>query len=480
MNAFAREAAETKEAEEAKMGRTAWMAIGGVVALGALLFGVLSTGARARPASSPAPQDWFKTGTGLGVQKVKLALPDFGAANAATKPLEQFFDQVLWNDLEYSGIIQMVSKSFYPTPSSWPTQPTQLAGQQQQWTQPPASAQMIALGNLTAAGTNLSASGWLEDLTNTSAPPMLAKIYQGAATEEGARELAHELANDIITLLGGGVPSITQSHIVYSHQIGNIIELWVMDYDGANARQITHLGTESFMARWSPDASQIAFTCYERYRHVLNAQICRYSMITNTVLHFPQFPGANWAPAWSPNGAELAFSSSMRGPTEIYETNANGTDPKQLTFAPRAVNTSPVWNPKTGQQIVFVSDRGGLPGLYEMNADGSNVVKIDLPDMGYVVDPTWSPNGYLLAFSWRRPNGNYDLYVMDLSTHQLLQLTHDAGRNERPSWAPDGRHLVFQSDRTGTGEIWTMLADGSGLRQLTHSGKNLSPNWSWK
>jgi TolB protein len=109
------------------------------------------------------------------------------------------------------------------------------------------------------------------------------------------------------------------------------------------------------------------------------------------------------------------------------------------------------------------------------------VVKIDLPDMGYVVDPTWSPNGQLLVFSWRRPAGNYDLYVMDIATRQLVQLTHDAGRNERPGWAADGRHLVFQSDRTGRREIWTMLADGSGVRQLTRGrGENYSPSWSWK
>ena len=106
--------------------------------------------------------------------------------------------------------------------------------------------------------------------------------------------------------------------------------------------------------------------------------------------------------------------------------------------------------------------------------------KIPLPDMGYVIDPAWSPNGQLLAFSWRRPSGNYDLYVMDIASHALVELTRDAGRNERPSWAPDGRHLVFESTRTGTRQIWSMLADGTSPRELTAQGQNESPNWSPK
>jgi TolB protein len=103
---------------------------------------------------------------------------------------------------------------------------------------------------------------------------------------------------------------------------------------------------------------------------------------------------------------------------------------------------------------------------------------MDLVDMGYVIDPSWSPNGELLAFSWRRPDDNYDIYVMDIATHQLVQLTRDAARNERPCWAPDGRHIVFESTRTGTRQIWTMLADGSEARELTTTGQNESPSWS--
>lgn len=426
--------------------------------------------------SGPASaQDWFKTGTGLGVSKARLAVPDFPARTAAAQPLAKTFHDVLWSDLDYSGIIELVSPSFYP--SGTPSQPSELRAAD--WAAAPANAYMVAYGNLSTDASGLAAAGYLADVRNPNSPLALQKIYRGAATDAGARELAHQFADDIIGVLSGGLPGIAQTKIAYVSTVSGNKEIWEMDYDGANAHQLTHLKSIALTPRWSPDSTRIAFTCYVPYRGVTSPQICIYSEPSNRLISFPRYRGTNSSPAWSPDGSEIAFMSSQNGDPEIYVVNTSGGNLRRITFA-AGVSTSPAWNPKTGKQIIFVSDRAGDPVLYLANSDGSDVQKIDLPDMGYSVDPSWSPNGQMIAFCWRRPSGNFDIYVMDIVSKQLVELTRDEGRNERPSWAPDGRHIVFESTRTGTRQIWSMLADGSQPRQLTFQGQSESPNWSTK
>lgn len=423
----------------------------------------------------------------MGVTKPRVAAPDLVASSDAAK-LESTFHNVLWNDLEYSGILDMVSQSFYPL--KLPAQPGDLnamcseqnaapAPCAQAWANAPANTYMLAYGSMAVTGNSLAVTGYLSPVQQPQSPPALNKIYRGAATDADARKLAHQFADDIVSLLGGGIPGIAQTQITYVSKRAGSQEIWVMDYDGANAHQLTSLKSVSLTPRWSPDATKIAFTCFEPYHGVSSAQICIYSTASNRLISFPRFPGTNSAPAWSPDGTQLAFMSGAGGGEQLYVSDANGGHLHRITDS-TGVNTSPVWNPKTGQQIVFVSGRDAddHPALYMSNSDGSNVQKINLEDMGYVVDPAWSPNGQLLAFSWQRPDGNYDIYVMDIVSHALVQLTRDTRQNERPSWAPDGRHIVFESTRTGSDQVWSMLADGSMQKQLTFQGVNSSPNWS--
>jgi TolB protein len=440
------------------------------------LSGIVALAILALLTSLPAAaQDWFKTGTGLGVTKARLAAPDIASRSVAAQPLEKTFHDVLWSDLEYSGVLDMVSPSFYPT--QVPSQPSEMKAAD--WAAAPANAYMVAYGNMTADGAGLAVAGFLSDVHNPTAPLALQKIYRGAAKDADARHLAHQFADDIIGVLSGGLPGIAQTQIAYASEKRGNKEIWVMDYDGANQHQITTLKSISLTPRWSPDSTRIAFTCYVPFRGITSAQICIYSADSNRLISFPRYRGTNSSPAWSPDGSQIAFMSSQGGDPEIYVSDLTGAHLHRVTFA-AGVSTSPAWNPKTGKQIVFVSDRAGSPILYLSNSDGSDVQKIDLPDKGYVIDPSWSPNAQLVAFSWRRPSGNYDIYAMDIVSHELVELTRDSGRNERPSWAPDGRHLVFESTRTGTRQIWSMLADGSQPRQLTYQGQNESPNWSPK
>ncbi|HXM63411.1 MAG TPA: Tol-Pal system beta propeller repeat protein TolB [Terriglobales bacterium] len=421
-------------------------------------------------------QDWIKTGTGLGMEKVRLAVPDFRPSTADPKnaDLLNVFDGTLWNDLDNAGIFDMVSKSFYPL--AIPGTPTDV--QFAAWSAPPPNAAMLAFGNLGVTGGNVTVQGWLYDVKNIASPQVLGKQYQDSATADAARLIAHKFANEIIFRLGGGIPGVAESQIYFVSSRTGHKEIWVMDYDGANQRQITHLNGISLSPRISPDGSRLAFSSVTKS----GWEILMYSMDLNRLVTFPKFGGTNLSPAWTSDGTKLAFSSSRSGDPEIYTADQSGTNLKRVTSF-KGPDVSPVWNRKTNAQIAWVSGRTGLPQIYTMEADGTNVQR--LTDQGYAVSPAWSPNGQFLAFAWVRrygpgAPGASDIYLMDVASKQWVQLTHDGGRNDFPSWSPDGRHIVFQSSRSGGEQIWEMLADGSNPKQLTVTGSNTQPNWSWK
>jgi TolB protein len=421
-------------------------------------------------------QDWIKTGTGLGVEKVRLAVPDFKASTQDPKntDLLKAFNDTLWNDLDNAGIFDMVSKSFYPLGAVGNPPDVKFDA----WSSAPVTASMLAFGNLGVTGDNLTVQGWLYDVKNIQSPQVLGKQYTDSATVSAARLTAHKFANEIIFRLGGGIQGITLSQIYFVSSRSGHKEIWGMDYDGENQHQITHQGSISLSPRISPDGSRLAFSSITKG----SWEILMYSVELNRLVTFPKFGGTNLSPAWSSDGTKLAFSSSRSGDPEIYTVDASGNNLKRLTTV-KLPDVSPTWNPKTNAQIAWVSGRTGLPQIYTMESDGTNTQR--MTDDGYAVSPSWSPNGQFLAISWIRhygpgAPGAQDIYVMDIASKKWVQLTHDGGRNDFPSWSPDGRHIVFQSSRSGGEQIWTMLADGTNQKALTTSGSNTQPNWSWK
>jgi TolB protein len=426
--------------------------------------------------TSSFAQDWIKTGTGLGVDKVRLAVPDFNAStqDAKNADLLKAFNETLWNDLDNAGIFDMVSKSFYPLGQVGNPADVKFEG----WSAPPPNAAMLAFGNLGVTGNGMTVQGWLYDVKNVTSPQVLGKQYQDAATNDAARTTAHKFADEIIFRLGGGIAGIAESKIYFVSSRSGHKEIWAMDYDGANQHAVTRLGAISLSPRVSPDGSRIAFSSLTKS----GWDILMYSLDLSRLVSFPRFGGTNLSPAWSADGTKIAFSSSRGGDPEIYTVDSSGANLKRLTSF-KGPDVSPAWNRKTGAQIAWVSGRTGLPQVYTMDADGTNVQR--LTDQGYAVSPAWSPNGQFLVVSWMRKYGPgapgaQDIYIMDIASKQWVQLTHDGGRNDFPYWSPDGRHIIFQSSRAGSLQIWTMLADGTNQKQLTFAGANSQPNWSWK
>jgi TolB protein len=426
--------------------------------------------------AAAAAQDWVRTGTSLGVDKVRLAVSDFKptATDDQTAALLKTFNDTLWNDLDNSGVVELVSKSFYPL--QVPGAPTDVT--LQSWSSPPPNAGMLAFGTFGVGGGKLSVSGWLLDVKNTASPLVLGKQYTDNATSDAARLTAHKFADEIILRLGGGIAGICETKIFFISDRGSHKEVWVMDYDGSNQKQLTHLGSISLSPRASPDGSRVAFSSLTK----TGWEIFLYSLDLDRMVAFPHFGGTNLSPAWSPDGTKLSWSSTRAGDPNIYSADVSGSNLKRIT-TDRGPDVSPVWNRRTGSQIAYVSGQTGLPQVYTMEAEGSNVQR--MTDQGYAVSPSWSPNGQFLALAWVRKYGagepgSRDIYLMDIASKQWVQLTHDGGRNDSPSWSPDGRHIVFQSSRSGSDQIWMMLADGTKARQLTFSGRNSQPNWSWK
>ncbi len=284
------------------------------------------------------------------------------------------------------------------------------------------------------------------------------------------RWLAHRMADDVIKLLTGE-EGVSCTRIAFSLRTGmQDKELAVVDYDGARLEQVTSSGGLKLFPAWSPNGERIVYCSYARgclNIYGLDYKSCRSSIISGR-------KGLNTTPAISPDGKKIAASLSFEGNSEIYVMDINGDNLRRLTNHPK-IDISPTWAPN-GRQIAFVSDRTGTPQIYVVNVDGTDLRRLTYSG-SYNTSPAWSPRGDLIAFVQRQPDGSNQICVTNILGDTYIRLTSQ-GNNEEPAWSPDGLHIAFQSDRTGTWEIWTMDWNGANQRRITYIGEALSPTWS--
>lgn len=425
-----------------------------------------------------------------------IALPDYKGAGRAA-PLMEVFNGTVFSEVESSGLFKMVSKSMMPVktpqqlsdfqqPAAQPQQPARRGRREppppvsgeglwlQDWAGPPANANYLAIGYAAEQNGVLVFYGWLLNVNreNPSAAQIFGKRYFGPVDENGARKVAREFAADIIQQFGGKSLLNTRIYFV-SDRTGNK-EIWSMDPDGSNQRQLTRYNGLSIQPAISPDGDKVAFTSYVRG----NPGIFVFTSEGRSLPFYNQRASMNATPDFTPDGKQIVYSSTAAGrDAQIFIANVNGTDFRRVS-AVRAIEVEPKVNPKTGRDMVFVSGRSGPQQIYRMNMDGANVERLT-PGEGEASNPSWHPDGQMIAYAWTRgfATGNFNIFVMDVATRSYVQLTHGAGRNENPCWAPDGRHIVFASTRSGQPQVWSMLADGKQLRQLTTQGRNYSPVW---
>jgi TolB protein len=189
------------------------------------------------------------------------------------------------------------------------------------------------------------------------------------------------------------------------------------------------------------------------------------------------FPGMTFAPRFSPDGQKVVMSlGTPDGRSSIYEMDLRSRQSRRLTQS-AGIDTSPSYSPD-GQQIVFESDRDGSQKLYVMNSDGSNPHPISMGGGSYST-PVWSPRGDYIAFT-QQTGGQFLIGVMkpDGSGERVLT---EGFHNEGPTWAPNGRVLMFWRDSQGNGggpHIFSVDITGYNERQVKTPSFASDPAWS--
>lgn len=414
------------------------------------------------PAARPQAPDVMLNVIASGAKKLNIAIPDFALVSGPDQhALAKRLPEVVGRDLTFSALFSVVSG--LPAPPA-----NGQAATREAWSNAAAAGAHAGLhGFLTMKGDRAQVEMRLYDLTSPEYRQIATKKIEMPVNQ--AWRLAHKVADEVVLQFTGEL-GVADTKIAYVNSASGNKEVYMMDYDGAEPVRLTSNQSINMSPNWSPDLRSIAFTSFMRgYPYLYRL----FPFEKRPVQLMAGYLGINTSPAWSPDGRFLALTLSKDGNPEIYVLNiATGTLRRLTTFA--GIDTEPTWSP-TGREIAFVSDRSGTAQIYVMDAEGANVRRLSQDGMN--TQPRWSPKGDAIAFTSRQ--GNHDIWAVNPDGSNLRRLTAGPGSNESASWAPNGRHLLFQSSRLGSVQLFTMLADGSEQQQLSKGpGDTSSGSWS--
>ena len=289
-----------------------------------------------------------------------------------------------------------------------------------------------------------------------------------AVTQGDLRLAAHRIADFVYEKLTGD-KGIFSTRIAYITKVQTRYNLWVADADGENAQSALASPEPIISPAWSPNGAQLAYVSFESRKPVVyvhDVASGRRRLIAN-------FRGSNSAPAWSPDSKTLAVTLSRDGGSQLYNIDAAGGEPRRLAQS-GSIDTEPAYSPD-GKSLYFVSDRGGAPQIYRMSPGGVNPERVTFAG-GYNISPALSPDGRWLAYV-SRVSGAFKLHVMELATGTVTAIT-DSTADESPSFSPNSRLIVYATTVQGKEALMTTTLDGKIKARLGGQGGDIrEPDW---
>ncbi|MDV6340350.1 Tol-Pal system beta propeller repeat protein TolB [Nitrosomonas sp. Is24] len=399
---------------------------------------------------------------GGGASRIPIAIVPFADENK----LQQSITAVIGADLQRTGLFRLID----PAGLS-PHAPVEVV--YPDWANRGANA--LVIGRVAAvSGDQVEIQFRLMDVAKKSQLTGLAITV----TTSQLRAAAHRIADVIYEALTGDV-GVFSTRIAYVLKRGNKYALQVADADGYNAQSIIEYTEPIISPAWSPDGKQLAYVSFENKKPIVYVQ----TLATRERRAVASFKGSNSAPSWSPDGKRLAVVLTGQGGSQIFLVNADGSGLQRLSRS-SGIDTEPNFSPD-GRYILFTSDRGGSPQVYRMavgNSESGNAERLTF-EGSYNVSPDYSQDGKSFTFIHRN-NGQFNVAVQDIGSRQVQILTNSKF-DESPSFAPNGKMILYATEINGHGILSAVSRDGQTRQHLTvQTGDIREPAWgplpTWK